>query len=324
VSTPENPTPDGGAPGGVGPGGSTPEGGAPEGGSPGVGSPGIGSPGIGSPGTGAPDATTDQALIPGTPENTLASMAEPLRYTRHLIAVYTVLGFVVAAALVGLVVLVIQPGHHASPSWSSWKPAPAGVAAMTKQISDHIASQYRMTEGGGQLLAVIPTDATIANGNQKVPLRAIAIRRAPQSNTGIRVIGTEKTRLYILCGLGKNCSIEGGKASQTRGRLVRREALEAALYTFKFVPSVDSVLAYMPPAPNSTTSQVLFLEKDALKEQLKQPIEKTLPLKTPPLPDAEDLAEAETIDKLTLKHVFDYEYQPIETGGALIILNPSK
>ena len=63
------------------------------------------------------------------------------------------------------------------------------------------------------------------------------------------MIDTEKTRLYILCGLGKNCSIEGGKASQTRGRLVRREALEAALYTFKFVPSVDSVLAFMPPAP---------------------------------------------------------------------------
>jgi hypothetical protein len=250
--------------------------------------------------------------------------AEPLRYTRQLIVIYTVLAVIVTAALVGLVALVIRPGHHAGAAWSSWKPSPAGVAAMTKQISDHIASQYRMTEGGGQLLAVIPTDATIANGNQKVPLRAIAIRRAPQSNTGIRVIGTDKTRLYILCGLGKNCSIEGGKASLTRGRLVRREALEAALYTFKFVPSVDSVLAYMPPAPNSTTSEVLFLEKDALKDQLKQPLNKTLPLATPPLPDAEDLQEAATIDKLTLKNVFSYEYQPIETGGALIVLDPSR
>jgi hypothetical protein len=266
----------------------------------------------------------DQASIPGTAENSLASMAEPLRYTRHLIAIYTGLLVVVIAALVGLVFLVIRPGHTASPQWSTWKPTTASVGAMTKQISDHIASQYRMTEGGGQLLAVLPTDATIANGNQKVPLRAIAIRRAPQSNTGIRVIGTEKTRLYILCGLGKNCSIEGGKASLTRGRLVRREALEAALYTFKFVPSVDSVLAYMPPAPNSTTSEVLFLEKDALKDQLKQPLNKTLPLATPPLPDAEDLQEAATIDKLTLKNVFSYEYQPIETGGALIVLDPSR
>jgi len=276
--------------------------------------------------TAAADTMAAAVAAPGEesapPQNLL--IAEPVRYTRQLVTIYTVLAVVMTTALVALVFLVIRPGHEASAAWSSWKPENAGVGAMTKQIADHIASQYRMTEGGGQLLAVLPTDASITNGAAKVPLRAIAIRRAPQTNTGIRVIGTENTRLYILCGLGKNCSIEGGKASQTRGRLVRREALEAALYTFKFVPSVDTVLAYMPPGPNSTTSEVLFLEKDALKEQLKQPIEKTLPLKTPPLPDAEDLAEAETIDKLTLKHIFDYEYQPIETGGALIILNPSK
>jgi hypothetical protein len=251
-------------------------------------------------------------------------VAEPLRYTRQLITVYVALAIVMTGALVALVFLVVRPGHESSGSWSSWKPENGAVGAMTKQIADHIASQYRMTEGGGQLLSVLPTDASITNGAQKVPLRFVAVRRAPQTNTGIRVISTENTRLYILCGLGKNCSIEGGKASQTRGRLVRREALEAALYTFKFVPSVDQVLAYMPPGPNQASAEVLFLEKEALKEQLKQPLEKTLPLKTPPLPDAEDLAEAATIDKLTLKHVFDYEYQPIETGGALIILNPSR
>jgi hypothetical protein len=282
-------------------------------------------------GASAEGAPVDSAPVQGTPADPATTSsgitmqnAEPLRYTRQLITIYTVLAVLAVAALVGLVALVIRPGHESSPAWSSWKPANGGVAAMTKQIADHIASQYRLTEGGSQLLAVLPTDATITNGNQKVPLRAIAIRRAPQSNTGIRVITADKTRLYILCGLGKNCSIEGGKASTTRGRLVRREALEAALYTFKFVPSVDSVLAYMPPGPNSTTSEVLFLEKDAFKDQLKQPLEKTLTAKTTPLPDSEDLGEAATIDKLTLKHVFSYEYQPIETGGALIVLDPSR
>jgi len=277
-----------------------------------------------------PSATPDGEVMSPAPEPASTSagitmqQAEPLRYTRQLITVYTILLVLAVAALVGLVVLVIRPGHEASPAWSSWKPENGGVAAMTKQIADHIGAQYRMTEGGSQLLAVLPTDASITNGNQKVPLRAIAIRRAPQTNTGIRVIGTEKTRLYILCGLGKNCSIEGGKASTTRGRLVRREALEAALYTFKFVPSVDSILAYMPPGPNATSSEVLFLEKDAFKDQLKQPLQKTLTAKTTPLPDSEDLGEAKTIDDLTLKHVFTYEYQPIETGGALVILDPSR
>ena len=31
-----------------------------------------------------------------------------------------------------------------------------------------------MTEDGGQLLAVLPTDASITNGATKVPLKAIA------------------------------------------------------------------------------------------------------------------------------------------------------
>jgi hypothetical protein len=146
----------------------------------------------------------------------------------------------------------------------------------------------------------------------------------PQSNAGIQVIDdTSKTRMYTLCGLGKNCSIEGGTPSATRGRLVRREALEAALYTFKFVPAVDSIIAFMPPAPGATTTSVLFLEKSALSEQLKQPLSRTLPLATPPLPDAEDLQEAATIDKLTLKRIFSYELTALQTGGAALILDPS-
>ena len=195
---------------------------------------------------------------------------------------------------------------------------------MTTQISDRIAAQYRLSEDGSQLVAVIPSGASITNGSTQVPLKAIAIRKVPQSTAGMRVIyDTSKTRMYTLCGLGKNCSIATGTPSATRGRLVRREALEAALYTFKFVPSVDQVIAFMPPAPGSTTTSVLFLEKGKLQDQLKQPLIKTLPLTTPPLPDSEDLSEAATIDKLTLKNVFSYELQALQTGGAAIILDPS-
>jgi hypothetical protein len=249
---------------------------------------------------------------------------EPVRYTRQLVAIYTVLAVAVGGALVGLVFLVIQPGKTTGPSWSDWKPKSSSVGNMTKSISDQIAAKYRLSEDGGQLVAIIPTGATITSGTANVPVKAIAVRKVPQSNTGIRILDdTSTTRLYTLCGLGKNCSIEGGKASATRGRLVRREALEAALYTFKFVPSVNSVIAFMPPAPGATTTSVLFLEKSALKEQLSKPISKTLPLATPPLPGSEDLAEAATIDKLTLKNMFSYELTALQTGGAALILDPA-
>jgi hypothetical protein len=248
---------------------------------------------------------------------------ESNRYTGRFVLAYAALGTIFVAAVVGLVVLVIQPGREDPPAWSAWKPKSGNVNTMTKQIADRVASQYRVAEDGGQLLAVIPSAPFITNGSSQVPLKAIAIRRAPESNTGIRILGTEKTRMYTLCGLGRNCSIEGGTPTATRGRLVRREALETALYTFKFVPSVDSIIAFMPPAPGATTMNVLFLEKEQLKDQLKEPISKTLPLATPPLPDSEDLAEAATIDKLTLKNIFTFQYTAIQTGGAAIILDPS-
>ena len=249
--------------------------------------------------------------------------AEGKKYTGRFAAIYTLLGLVFAAAVIGFVVLIIRPAAVRDPGWSTWKPKSGSVTNMTKQISDRIAAQYRLSEDGGQLVALIPSDASITSGTARVPLRAIAIRRAPQTNAGIRIIETNKTRMYTLCGLGKNCSIETGTPSATRGRLVRREALETALYTFKFVPAVDSVIAFMPPAPGATTTSVIFLEKSALKDQLKQPLNKTLPLATPPLPDAEDLAEAATIDKLTLKNIFSYELTALQTGGAAIILDPS-
>jgi hypothetical protein len=194
---------------------------------------------------------------------------------------------------------------------------------MSKEIADHVAAKYRISATGGQLVAVIPSKPTITSGNTNIPIKAMAIRKSPQSDTGIRILATEKLRLITLCGLGANCSINEGEPSETRGRLTRREALEIALYTFKYVPAIDSIVAYMPPPPGETTSPVLFLEKSALKEQLSQPLVKTLPLSRPPLPNEENALEAATIDRLTLKNIFTYELIALQTGGAALVLDPA-
>jgi hypothetical protein len=128
--------------------------------------------------------------------------------------------------------------------------------------------------------------------------------------------------MFTFCGLGSHCSIAAGKATSIRGRLVRREALEVALYTFKFVPSIKSVIAFMPPAPGTTTSPLIFLRKQNLTDVLKKPLRTTLPLAIPPLPTDSDVTEASTIDQLTLPNVFNYSLQALQTGGAAFVLDP--
>ncbi len=54
--------------------------------------------------------------------------------------------------------------------------------------------------------------------------------------------------LYQLNGLGPNGSIMGGKPSRARLKLVHREALELALYTFRYLPDVEMVVTLLPAA----------------------------------------------------------------------------
>ena len=53
--------------------------------------------------------------------------------------------------------------------------------------------------------------------------------------------------MYTLNGLGKNGSIPGGSRRSERRLLLRREALELALYTFRYAEDVDMVVTLLPP-----------------------------------------------------------------------------
>jgi hypothetical protein len=275
-----------------------------------------------TPATEAAPVAQPAAVEPAS--NELALGPAPQRFTGRFATVYTTLGLIGAAAVAGLIILVIRPGYHPGPSWSAWTPPSGNSQKVASAIAEHVAHRYRLAENGSQLVAVIANKPQVTSGTQNIAIKAVAVRKAPQSNTGIQVyIDTEKLEQYTLCGLGAHCSISTGEATQTRGRLVRREALEVALYTFKFVPSVNSIAAFMPPPPGQTTTSVLYLRKEELKDQLHDPLSKTLPLETPPLPTASDRIEQATIDKLTLPHMFTWELTALQTGGAALILDPA-
>jgi len=270
-------------------------------------------------------------LSPGQPPEQDATSQTPLvaargldagdnkGYQAHFVAVYSTLGLILVAAAAAFVILVVKPGHKAPSAWSTWRPATGSVSKMSSEIADHVSHEYRLNAGGGQLVAVVPSKPAVTSGTTNISIKAIAIKKA----ANYEVLESNKSEMYTFCGLGTHCSIATGTPSTDRGRLVRREALEVALYTFKFVPAVNSVIAFMPPAPGATTSDLLFLRKENYKQELSRPLGETLRLREPPLPTQADNLEATTIDALTLPSIFTYQLTALQTGGAALVLNPA-
>jgi hypothetical protein len=248
---------------------------------------------------------------------------EARRYDRRFRVIYAGLGVVCVAAIASFGVLLAKSPHKSTSQWSAWEPTAASSTQMADQIAQHVAHKYRMSAGGAQLVAIVPSKPTVTSGTTNIAIKAIAIRKAPNTNTGIEVLPSTKTEMFNFCGLGDRCSISGGKATSTRGRLVRREALEVALYTFKFVPGIDSIIAFMPPPPGQSSSSVLFLRKQNYKDALDRPLAETLKLAAPPLPTEVDATEGTTIDELTLPSLFSYELTALQTGGAALVLDPA-
>lgn len=237
--------------------------------------------------------------------------------------IYGGLGAILVASIVGLVLVARQPSPPKAPPWSSWKPKTSSTANMTKEIADHIAAQYRLGASGDQLLAIVSSKPEITRNTKVSDVSTIAIRTSASSQNFSRIIATKGNIQMQLCGLGSECSIERGTATAARERLTRREALELALYTFKYVPSVNALIAYMPPPPGQTPQTLLYLERASLGDQLKQPLSKTLPLASPPLPSKSDTRESALIDRLTLPVEYSFGYQPLSNGTDALILTPT-
>jgi hypothetical protein len=256
----------------------------------------------------------------------VALVRETSRYTARFAVLYAALGAVLVGAVAGSVVLALRPASSSPVGWSTWRPPAGSTSKMTSEIADHVAHEYHLNKGGTQLVAVVSEPPEVTSGTHKISISNIAVRTTSQAKkpngTGIQVIPSSGAWVDQLCGLSPSCSIASGHPTILRGRLVRREALEVALYTFKFVPGISSVVAFMPPPPGANASTVLYLQKANFAKQLAEPLSKTLPLARPPLPSAPDSKEAQTIDRLTLPAIYHYSLQQLQDASALLVLNP--
>jgi len=132
----------------------------------------------------------------------------------------------------------------------------------------------------------------------------------------------DNTVQYVLCGLGEGCAIATGDPTPERERLVRREALELALYTFKYVDGVDRVATFLPPRAGSPPTWMLLFERDDFGDQLHRPVAQTLP-DAVPAAEAIPADQVATIDGLTNPQRYRFEVQNLQNGQPIFVLEPA-
>jgi hypothetical protein len=266
------------------------------------------------------DASPGLADVPTSP--TQAPREQPPRptrlYRRRFALAYVVLAAALAATAAGIL-LALNGSIGTHTAWATWEPTSSGTTG-AKQIAAHVAKEYHLPTGA-QLVDVIAKPPSVSPSDQQIPIHYLAVRGKKANGDEVIPVNGDDTVQYSLCGLGDNCAIATGKPSVQRGTLVRREILELALYTFKYMGGVKNVIAFMPPTPGAAPKYVVFLQRDALDAQLHVPLTRTLSPKTP-LPKTISRSEQQTIDATTESRVYSFSLSQAQQGDAILVLAP--
>jgi len=247
-------------------------------------------------------------------------MARSLSTRGRFAVAYLLLGAAVGAGIGGFLVLVRKPPPQPGPPWSSWQPAATALDAQVLEIADHVGRAYHLPSGD-QLTAVKVGGPTDGEG-----IRAIIVPNKPDPKTlgDFARYDKSKSIIFVLCGAGQNCKINEGEPSQARGTVLRREALELALYTLEYAKPIDNVLVFVPPGPKEKTlTSTLFFRRSDLSSHLSHPLRNTLPHE-PPLPGRIAATERATVDALTGSSLYKYVgILPANGYGKVLAIAPA-
>ena len=240
---------------------------------------------------------------------------------------YLLLALAAVAAVITLVIILLnRPADTtattsaAEVAWGNFQPA-GTTQDRIEQIALHVGSTYR-TKGKHQLVAVSASIPPAYQNNLPITQYVLSYQQNGQTSYQAVPIGSNNV-LYEMCGLGPQCSIDHGKASTDRGRLLRREALELALYTFHYT-DVGSVVTFLPPKKGERPQFVFLFLRTAFEQQglLAKPLNAILSEPTPPPAAAIPAAEAATIDGITEPDLYRFRYTSDQQGGVLLVFDP--
>jgi hypothetical protein len=245
----------------------------------------------------------------GAPERDAGSPDTPTPYQSRFQLLFGVLLGVALAAIVATII-VLAAGRsgedQAAVSWAPWHPNSSDGQQAVNQIAEHVGGRYTLPSGN-QLVGV---------RGGPLELARLPVTVAVEQQGSVKILD-EKGVLYNLCGLGLNCSIKEGKPTVARSLVLRREALELALYTFRYIKNVDQVVVILPPKKGDKPSYAMFFRRGDVAASLDRPLAATLP-GSPPVPPKVPKAQQLFIDRLTANNLFSYT--PQEGGDAHIYL----
>jgi hypothetical protein len=302
-------------------------------------------------------ATDPQLMDAAVPKSSAKSSGRARRSLhsphahRFRAATALLVGLAIGALVVAVTVAVKGRGSsRPAVQWSSWRPPDTGTLG-ARDIADHVAPLYRLSAVDQLAVVTVLNLMTSAQTSAAAQAAASGVSTAPSSGLQVAVrpdpsssavsLLSGNTVGYNLCGIGgRNCAIGIGTPSANRLLLLRREALELALYTFKYISGTENVVAILPPGhaavtstlskslPKSNTTTkpvdiaVLFVRQE-LQPLLDQPLTATLPEEFPPTVNQMPRApEAGLVDQITAHGLFAEQLQQAQDGTNLIVLNP--
>jgi hypothetical protein len=229
-------------------------------------------------------------------------------------------GVAVCAVALGAVLAVTSgsDGPKLAQNWSTWKPSTSRMLPGAEDIAAHVGREYKQ-DSGDQL-------ATISSGGMAIggtPLR-VAVR--PKGGE-LQVLNGDGI-VYLLNGLATDVKTVSGRAGRTNERLMMREAVELALYSFRYLDEVTMVAVMLPPrsgAAEASTdgqqSRTVFFRPGDLLDKLRVPLSRTLSGE-PPRPKAMTEKEEAKIDSLALHNLFLASFQQLEPQHTYLVLAP--
>jgi hypothetical protein len=200
----------------------------------------------------------------------------------------------IGAGAIATVALLLGTQRDGGPAlaanWSQWQPGTARMVEGAREIADHVGPRYRLDDGE----------------------RLAAVRSTPLDlGVAVRPSGGE---IQLLEGDGLMFELDGPPA-EDHGRLLLREALELALYSFRYLDDVTMVAVRLPQ------SKAVFYRPGDLLDELQIPLDRTLSPRTP-RPSTMGEAEAARVDSLTLRNLFLASVRRLEGERYLVLVEP--